>query len=271
MFAHGISRKAAPAADAGAFVANPIRRPHTPPVNPPDTERALRRHLRAHNRSVLAASAVSLIFAAAGWAVLYGLGYWVSLFGATIAQGVDAQPPASFHWIFVWSASALLTIALVDAWCFPNERAVDTRPPLEHLMDTILFIPRMTLACGGSLSALVSLPAAERSLAAELLDRLRAGGRMAVQSLPAQIPDERARGKIIEALSVAQLIEMRRADGLTWLFLNPLAPPHFRRAAIEGEPSPGDVDSMRSANPRTGRNLLEAPPAERPDVPSDES
>jgi hypothetical protein len=228
-------------------------------MNASVSEEALRRLLRSHNTSVLAASGISLGIAILGWAVLYGLAYWITMFAAVITHGADAEPPASFQWVFLSCAGMLLVAALLDAWLFPDERAVDARPPVEHLTDILLFIPRLSIAFWGNLTALVSLSDSCRQQAAALLDRLRADGQIPLQELPFQIPDEKARARIITALSVAQLIDTRKSEGLTWLFLSSNAPDEFRSHALGLESDADPMKDMPSANPRQRRNLLPGP------------
>ncbi|MEQ1851790.1 MAG: hypothetical protein ABMA01_09395 [Chthoniobacteraceae bacterium] len=223
------------------------------------SEETLRRHLRSHNTSVLAASGISLGIAVVGWAVLYGLAYWTTMFVAVITQGADAEPPTSFHWVFLSCAGILLVAALLDGWLFPDERAVDARPPVEHLTDVLLFIPRLSIAFWGNLTALVSLSDSCRQQAAALLDRLKTEGKFPLQELPFQIPDDKARARIITALSVAQLIDTRKSDGLTWLSLSSNAPDEFRGHALGFESGPDPMNDMPSANPRQPRNLLPGP------------
>ena len=229
-------------------------------VNATATEIALRKHLRSHNRSVLAASGVVLVFSAVGWAVLYGAAYWVAMIAITIRHGGDGAPPATFHWVFLACAAVLLVAATVDAWLFPHERAVDERPPFEQFTDIVLFVPRFTLLFWNNLSALVSLTRRERRHAAELLDRLKVEGKVPLQQLPAQVPDERSRARIMEALTVTQLIDVRMAGSLTLLYLSSLAPAEFHRRALQKEPPGDDMAGMRRANLPERRNLL----AERP-------
>ena len=202
---------------------------------------------------------MALVFSAIGWAVLYGAAYWVTMFWIVVVHGTDAQPPASFHWVFLACAGVLLVAATVDRWLFPYERAVDERPPVEHFLDVLLFIPRFTLMVWGNLSALVSLKRSDWEHAAALLDRLRIEGKVPLQQLPAQVPDETTRARILEALRVTQLIDLRKADNLTWLYLSPLAPEEFHRRAPDGESRQDDMAEMRRANMSERKNLPDKP------------
>lgn len=203
------------------------------------TEKALRAHLRSHNLVVLAASGAALLFSAIGWAVLYGLSYWVTLIAVTLASNGSSQVPAIFNSVFFGSAAVLLVAARVDQWFFPDERAVDERPPVEHLADILFFVPRFTMSCWQNLGALAWLNDADLPDAARLMDHLKAEHRISLQELPAMIPGERRMHRLLGALLVSTLIDQRRDESLTWLCVGALAPEQFR-AQKNTLPAPED-------------------------------
>jgi hypothetical protein len=194
-----------------------------------ETEQALRAHLRSHNGGVLAASGMALVFSTIGWAVLYGLSYWIAILAITANSddGETLKPP-NFDAIFFGTAAVLMLAARVDQFFFPSERAVDERPPVEHFADLIFFVPRFTMSCWQNLGALARLTHSELPDAARLLDALKPGGRVSVQELPAQFPNERRRQRMLEALGVSGLIDQYREENMTWLRLGALAPNRFR-------------------------------------------
>ena len=202
---------------------------------------------------------MTLLFSAIGWAIPYGAAYWLAMFGLTVVNNGDGGPPAAFHWVFLACAAVLLVAATIDGWLFPHERAVDERPRIEHMMDIVLFVPRFTLLFWSNLSALVSLQRNEWRDAADLLDRLKAEGKVPLQQLPAQIPDERSRTRILETLSVTQLIDVRRAGNLTLLYLSSLAPEEFHQRARAAESRHDELAGMKQASLRERRKLLAEP------------
>ena len=208
-------------------------------VQPTDTERALRAHLRSHNFVVLAASGGAVLFSVLGWAVLYGVSYWVTLIAVTIGSTGGGQMPGIFNAVFFGTAAVLLLAARLDQWFFPDERAVDERPPAEHLADILFFVPRFTMSCWQNLGALAWLHDDELQHAARLMDRLKTEGRISLQELPAIIPDERRIHRLLGALLVTALVDQRRDESLTWLYVGALAPDEFRskKGAL---PSPED-------------------------------
>jgi len=197
-------------------------------VQSTDTESALRAHLRSYNGGVLAASGMALVFSTIGWAVLYGVSYWMTMLVLTISHNGDAGRPAEFNTVFFGTAGVLMLAARADQWLFPSERAVDERPRLEHFADLLFFVPRFTMSCWQNLGALARLTDAELPGAAQLLEDLRAGGRVSLQELPARFPDGRTRRRMVEALMRSGLIEQQKEKDMTWLRFGALAPVTFR-------------------------------------------
>ena len=193
-----------------------------------DIGMALRAHLRSHNGGVLAASGVAVVFSAVGWAVLYGVSYWMTMIALTVFRNGDAGRPAEFNTVFFGTAAVLLLAARVDQYFFPSERAVDGRPPMEHLADLLFFVPRFTMSCWQNLGALARLTDAELPDAVRLLDELRTGGRVSLQELPAQFPDGRTLQRLLNALTRSGLIEYYREKEMTLLRFGALAPVTFR-------------------------------------------
>lgn len=197
-------------------------------VSPPSTEQALRAHLRSHNGTVLMASGVAAIFSAIGWAVLYGASYWATLILTSVRDNGDGGVPRVFNLVFFGSATVLMLAARLDQWFFPNDRAPDTRPPVEHFADILFFVPRFTMSCWQNLGAVAHLGRHEMPDAVRLMDHLKAERRVSLQELPAMFPDDRRRQHMVEALLVTGLVDQRREDSLIWLHVGALAPDCFR-------------------------------------------
>jgi hypothetical protein len=211
--------------DAAASLQDGEDMPHTA------TENALRSHLRSHNSSVLMASGLALLFSTIGWGILYGASYWFTMVTLTVARRDEDGLPTTFNLVFFSCVTVLMLAAWIDQLIFPEERAVDERPPLEHFADILFFVPRFTLSCWQSLAALVSLRPAELRQAAELIELLKDEGKLALQQLPARFPNERSLRKVLTSLSIANVVAQRRDQSLTWLHLSPLAPEALRGPA----------------------------------------
>jgi len=224
-----------------------------------ETEKALRAHVRSHNGGVLAASGIALVFSAIGWAVLYGTSYWLTMFALAIASDGETRVPAVFHAVFFGTVAVLMLAARLDQFFFPNERAVDERPPVEHLADLLFFVPRFTMSCWQNLGALAWLSRDELPDAARLMDDVKTEGRVSLQKLPAIFPDARRMRRTLEALLVMGLLDQRQEKNLTWLHLSALAPDVFRDGPAN-LPAPDDpLAGVPHARIRRRVKLLPAP------------
>lgn len=171
----------------------------------------LRAHFARHNRRVLLLAAATALLAAAAWGLLGEAAYALTLVALSIQRPADAQAPAWFPPAF---AAAALTLCLL-AWLLrrlrPDERARDTKSVAEILLDFLLAIPRMTLAVPGTLGACVFLKREELRQTLALLQRIDREGALPLHALPAEIPAERTREKILLALQITGLADLHKA------------------------------------------------------------
>jgi hypothetical protein len=197
---------------------------HEPPSAGAETERVILRHLGAHNRRVALLSVLTLLAAVALWYLLYGTASWLTLLFVTAVKGTDAFMPGIFPTVF-WSVSAgLLVLAWIERWLHPDDRPKDHKNAAEIVLELILAVPRLTLAVWGTLSAWQHLTRWETAAAAGLIDRLASEHRLRLQSIPLEIPDAKSRFKILFALQLVQVIDIRREDRELWVMLNALRP-----------------------------------------------
>ncbi len=222
------------------------------------TAQIVQARLRSHNVSVIAASGATLVLVAVSWALLYIAAYWIVMFSLTVAKAGGAQLPASFDTVCGWVAGVLLVAAAIDMWFFPSERALDERPALATITDIILFLPRLTLTIPLNFTAWTRLPAYLRRDAAALLDRLRTERKLAMSTLSFDLPDERQRIRIVRALQMLQITEIRPEKGELWLRFSPLAPRELRGDLI-ADHAHDDVSRMRSAAVFKHKNALPSP------------
>ncbi len=170
---------------------------------------------------------MALIFSAIGWGVLYGGLYWVTMFLQTTLHGGEAVLPEAFHKVFGGCAFALMLIAMLDAYINPHERQVDDLPTIEHIGDILLFLPRLTLAVVQNFKVWPRISSAQMPIAAQLMDRLRMKN-VPLHTLPLDIPDKRTRTRVLVALHVSNLAEVRTEGETLVLHLHALAPDIFR-------------------------------------------
>jgi hypothetical protein len=195
------------------------------------TVEMLRREISGHNLRVILLSVLCALAAVLLWAALYAIAYWLTLLLVTAVRGVDATPPAAFRPVFCSAAAGLLVFAAVDRILRPDDRPRDHRTAGEYALDFILAVPRVTLAVWSTLSTRLHLTPLELAQAAAFLDRLGQNRRILLQSVPLEIPDDRARERILFALQLLQIIDVRRHERDFWVTLNALRPAAFREPA----------------------------------------
>lgn len=185
----------------------------------------LRGHFREHNRSVLFASGATLLFALVGWAVIYGLCYWFTVAFLSVKEGLKFNGTENFNRNFFSSVAVLYVATVIDRWLFRFDReAVDRRPLSETILDVALFLPRMTLAVLENFGVWIRLSEREEVLAARLVQLIRERGRYAQQEVPLVITSPREQHRIITALRIALVVDVRNEDGIAWLHIGSLAP-----------------------------------------------
>jgi hypothetical protein len=194
---------------------------------PGEITSSLRAHLARHNARVLLLSAATLAAAIVLWAVLYVIAQWLTLLALVIVRGADTPLPRGFPIVFGAAMLCLLAYAWIDRRLTPNDMPRDEKSAGEIAEDFLLAIPRTTLAAWSTLTAWQWLSAREFSLAASLLERLSRERRVAVHSLPIDIPEDEVRWRILFALQLTQLVDLRRDGRDYWIVLNPLRPPNF--------------------------------------------
>lgn len=172
---------------------------------------ALRAHFFHHNLTALALAALSLAGAVVFWGLLYLGAYWLTLLASSMG-GVDAEMPAHFSLVFVAGAGALSLLAAWLRWRSPHERVPDHQPLWRILIDLLLAVPRMTFAAWGNAAACCFLTETEMTLAWRLLQKIAAERKIDVQHVAVEIPDARARDKIVMALQIADLVYMKKTD-----------------------------------------------------------
>jgi len=181
-------------------------------LTPASTARILHAHLARHNLRVAALALVTLLLAAALWIMLYGLVCWLMLL-ALSAEGVtETGIPRTFLRWFV--GLALVSTAWV--WFLRRlprqEIARDSKHPVEVASEFLFAIPRVTLSTLSMISAWRRLSATELEQAAALIHRLADERRLPLPSVPQEIPDARARERILLTLQVMQIIDLQKRD-----------------------------------------------------------
>jgi len=192
----------------------------------------LRSHLRRHNQRVLVLTVATFVIAAVLWAGLFFVAWWLFLLAGVVAKPFDSQPNA---WPlvrgFVATGALLCAIAWLSRYLRPNEAARDHKSFGEHFLDVLLAVPRLTLASFGTGGAAARLSDGELGHAWDLLRRMTERDHpVRVSELPVDIPDPAQRDKIVLALQLSGLVEIRpSAAGPVFAFPDD----HARRLAQE--------------------------------------
>jgi hypothetical protein len=174
----------------------------------------LRAHLRRHNRRVLGITLLTLSVTVVLWVVLYGAVWWFFLLGSAATRPLDYHPR---EWPVMRNFAIGAVMLCVIAWMVrrmrPNEAPADHKSVWEHAMDVLLALPRLTLALMGTGLAAARLREPELEYAWDILQRLREQGKpVPVAELPIGHGDERMRERVLMALQVSDVIEIRPGD-----------------------------------------------------------
>ncbi len=175
----------------------------------------LRSHLRRHNRRVLALTIGTFVVVVALWAVLYFVAWWMFVLAAAIAKPFDFQPTAGpLLRVFVATVGLLCACAWWSRFLRPNQAPKDYKSPGEHFLDVVLAVPRLTLAIFGTGGAAARLNDGELEHAWNLLRQMNERDLpVHVSELPVDIPDPAMRHKIVLALQLSGLVEIRPGAG----------------------------------------------------------
>jgi hypothetical protein len=177
----------------------------------------LQAHLVDHNRRVILLAPLTVFVATALWYVLYAILYWLTLLALSTTRGIEARPPAALPTLFIYSGALLVFFTWIASRLSPDEMPRDRKTIPEVVADLLLAIPRATLAVWGNLSAYQRLTELELEYAADLLSLLATEKRLPLHELPREIPDRTMRSRIVLALQLVRLLDIRRIRGVAFL------------------------------------------------------
>lgn len=181
----------------------------------------LRARFSEHNRLVVILAVLTLLVTAGVWYLLFAVLYWLAFLFASVRHGIDARPPDSLPALFIYSAGLLLLFTWLARKRLDNEMPKDEKTPWEIAMEFLLAVPRATLAIWGNVTAWQRLDARELSLAADLVNWIEDDGRVPLQEVPIEIPDPADRMRILLALQLIEVIQLRHSEDAMWLSLAP--------------------------------------------------
>lgn len=179
----------------------------------------LRGRFAEHNRLVILLVALTLLVTAGVWYLLFAALYWLTFLFASVVRGMDARPPDALPAFFIYSAGLLLLLTWFARKRLDNEMPKDEKTPAEIAMEFLLAMPRATLALWGNVSAWQKLDERELGLAAELIERIVDEERVPLHEVPVEIPDPRDRTRILTALQLIDVLNVRQGEDAVWLTL----------------------------------------------------
>lgn len=179
----------------------------------------LRGRFAEHNRLVILLVALTLLVTAGVWYLLFAALYWLTFLFASVVRGMDARPPDALPAFFIYSAGLLLLLTWFARKRLDNEMPKDEKTPAEIAMEFLLAMPRATLALWGNVSAWQKLDKRELGLAAELIERIVDEERVPLHEVPVEIPDPRDRTRILTALQLIDVLNVRQGEDAVWLTL----------------------------------------------------
>ena len=179
----------------------------------------LRGRFAEHNRLVILLVALTLLVTAGVWYLLFAALYWLTFLFASVVRGMDARPPDALPAFFIYSAGLLLLLTWFARKRLDNEMPKDEKTPAEIAMEFLLAVPRATLALWGNVSAWQKLDERELGLAAELIERIVDEERVPLHEVPVEIPDPRDRTRILTALQLIDVLNVRQGEDAVWLTL----------------------------------------------------
>ena len=169
---------------------------------------------------MLLLTVLTAFIAAALWLILYAVAFWLTLLGLSAALGVEAHPPKHFTATFIISAALLVLLTWVAKRRRPDERARDDKTLLEITCEFITAVPRATLAVWGNASAWQRLTDRELELATAVIARVADAERLPIYQLPLEIPDPVTCDRVVLALQLTGLVELRRKGEMAFLSLS---------------------------------------------------
>lgn len=174
----------------------------------------LREHFRKHNQWVLGLMAGTIVVTAALWVALYWLTWWLFILGGTALESTDFHPEQGpVMRGFAAVAILMCGVAWVLQLMRQDARVKDRRGVPGHILDLVLMAPRMTISVFGTGRAVALLNDDDLRHAWRLLQRMRdARSAVPVQTLPLDIPDSTMRNRIILALQLSGVIDVRAAS-----------------------------------------------------------
>jgi len=176
---------------------------------------ALRRKIHGHNRLVLLSTVGGGLGVLVMWIVIYFLGNWFPVFFLTILKGLDAEVPHNLSRLVFMGILVWIAVGWIERHFRTEGNRMDELSPLGVAIKLLTLPPRATFAVWDNLQNRVELDEFELEAASGFIERLFHAGKIQMQSVPIELPDDDARNRILTTLSATDLIrkvEINRTD-----------------------------------------------------------
>jgi len=150
------------------------------------------------------------------WALVYFGLYALVLLVLTLGNPLGATAPVTFPVRFILFSAFFFGMVFLEKKVRPPRRVRDRATKLEVALDLLLALPRATVTSLENLRALLFLNRHERQTAWSLLERLHERRQIPLTEIPQDIPRERLATRVIHALQILDVIELRERDN-EWL------------------------------------------------------
>jgi len=176
---------------------------------------ALRRKIAAFNRftGIVAVSSTAAVLLL--WGAIYFSGRWLLTLLSTIIKGIEGTEPSHYDRWF-WPIFALWLLAGGIAWRTSFWRVREEKSVLHVLAELVLLPTRATFGALESWGRRIFLDENQLIQATDFLVKVVRAGKFAEDSVPAELPEEKNRARVLRALQVLDLIYRRETKEQGW-------------------------------------------------------
>jgi hypothetical protein len=205
---------------------------------------ALRRKIAQHNRLVTLSTLAFGTAVVAMWCGLYFVVWWLTVLGATVVEGLEAEVPRGFHRI----ASLSFVAWLIAGW-IARARGFFERPRTESssgaaFLEVLLTPPRATFAVLQNIRNRIRFNEEDLIAATDFLVRVVRSGKLPVSAVPVELPDESRRDRVLTGLQLLDLVYIRKKGQEAWVAV--CHPQRLIKFVTPTEPAP----PLESSTPR---------------------
>lgn len=178
---------------------------------------ALRRKIAEHNRLVRLSTIAGGVAIVLMWGAIYCTSWWLTVLGATAAQGLEAEAPREFDRII----AVLFGAWVIAGWIarrfkFFDPRRLDSSAAAK-VLELLLTPPRATFAVLQNVRNGVRFNHDDLIAATDFLVRVVRCGKLPLTAVPVELPDENRRARVMNGLQLLDLIYLRKKDELVWV------------------------------------------------------